>query len=139
MKAKNLSRGVLAKQAGLEAYVISNILRGKTKRPKGDVLQAIADVFGCSVRDLLTENQGVFKENDVTASKDDILGSPYKHLDLLKETIKIVNDRIEARKQDLTVQQALRLVQETYLHSLQKKPEKVDPNFVEWFIGLIDE
>ena len=139
MKAKNLSIGTLEKEAGLNIHAVRNILRGKSKKPSAESLQAIADVFGCTVRDLLVEDQEIFQGNDSAELNEDLLSSTYKYPELLAETIKIVNDKIKERKQELTVQQLLSSIQEIYLHSLQKDPKKVDENFAEWFIDLIGE
>jgi len=35
------------------------------------------------------------------------------------------------------IRQVLTCVEETYLHSLQKGPNKVDKDFAEWFMGLM--
>jgi transcriptional regulator with XRE-family HTH domain len=139
MKAKNLSIGILEKEAGLKIHAVRNILRGKSKRPSGQALQAIADVFGCTVRDLLTEDQEIFEGSDSVDSNEALLNSSYKYPMLLAETIKVVNDKIEEKNQELTIQQVLTSIQEIYLHSLQKDPEKVDQNFADWFIDLTEE
>lgn len=52
MKAKNLSILMLEREAGLKNHAVRNILRGKSKRPSADILQAIADVLGCTVKEL---------------------------------------------------------------------------------------
>ena len=139
MKAKNYSIPYLEKEANLTTHAVRNILRGKSKRPSAALLQAIADVFGCTVRDLLTEDQEMFQGNDSIEVTEDLLNSSYKYPELLAETLKIVNDKIKDRKQELTIQQVLSSIQEIYLHSLQKDPIKVDQNFAEWFINLIGE
>ena len=139
MKAKNFSIPRLEKEANLATHSVRNILRGKSKRPSAVLLQAVADVFGCTIRDLLAEDQEMFQGNDSIEVTEDLLKSSYKYPELLAETLKIVNDKIKDRKQELTIQQVLSSIQEIYLHSLQKDPQRVDQNFADWFINLMEE
>ena len=139
MKAKNLSIGTLEKEAGLNIHAVRNILRGKSKKPSAESLQAIADVFGCTVRDLLVEDQEIFQGNESIEATEDLLNSFYKYPELLAETLKMVNEKIKKGKQELTIQQVLSSIQEIYLHSLQKNPQEVDENFADWFIDLMAE
>jgi transcriptional regulator with XRE-family HTH domain len=138
MKAKNLSIPHLEKEANLTTHAVRNILRGKSKRPSGELLQAIADALGCTVRDLLTDEQRIFEENDPAESQEGLLDSPCKQK-LMAETFKTVQRKIAEKKWELTTRQVLSSIQEIYLHSLEKDPEKVDHAFADWFIGLVGE
>src|SRR5271155_5297523 len=53
MQEKNLRTSDLEKLAGLKMSAVRNILLGKTKHPKAETLQAIVDVLGCTIADLL--------------------------------------------------------------------------------------
>ncbi len=138
MKAKNLSIPHLEKEANLATHAVRNILRGKSRRPSGELLQAIADALGCTVRDLLTDEQRIFEENDPAESQEELLDSPCKQK-LMAETFKTVQCKITEKKRELTARQVLSSIQEIYLHSLEKDPEKVDDAFADWFIGLVGE
>lgn len=138
MKAKNLSIPHIEKEANLTTHAVRNILRGKSKRPSGELLQAIADTLGCTVRDLLTDEQGIFGEICTAESQDDLLDSPCKQK-LMAETFKTVQNKITEKKKNPTARQVLSSIQEIYLHSLEKDPEKVDQAFADWFIELMGE
>ncbi len=141
MRAKHLSIPELESQAGLKTHAVRNILRGKSKSPSAVNLQAIADVLGCSVKDLL-ETPEVLEEGPQTASLEKVLQAPYTKYDkkhLLPEVVKTVEALAQKQNKDLTIEQFLTCVREIYLHSLQKDPAKVDMDFAEWFMGIMTE
>lgn len=53
MKERGLSRNELAKRAGINVHAVHNILQGKVKEPPATKLQAIADVLGVDIQQLL--------------------------------------------------------------------------------------
>jgi transcriptional regulator with XRE-family HTH domain len=141
MTAKNLSIMELESKAGLKTHAVRNILRGKSKSPSAVNLQAIADVLGCSVKDLLATTE-VLEEGPPTTSLEEVLQATYSKYDkkhLLPEVVKTIGDLMRNQNKELTVEQVLICVRETYLHSLQKDPTKVDVDFAEWFLGLMTE
>lgn len=136
MKAKNLSTLILEREAGLKTHAVRNILRGKTKRPRADILQAVSNVLGCTVNDLL-ENQDIFEEEEGVESKNELLTTSYTYPILYLETVKFVNETLHQKKREVTVQQAFTCFEEIYFHSLQKDSSKVDKDFGEWWIELV--
>jgi transcriptional regulator with XRE-family HTH domain len=138
MKAKNLSASTLEREAGLKTHAVLNILRGKSKKPSAEALQAIATILGCTVADLLS-NQDIFFEEEEGRPKSDLLTTFYDHPILLEDTIKLVNKKILQNEFHLTVQQVLTCVEEIYIHSLQKNLSKADQDFADWFMDLMEQ
>jgi transcriptional regulator with XRE-family HTH domain len=138
MKAKSLSVTMLEREAGLKTHAVQNILRGKSKKPSAELLQAVADVLGCTVKELL-ETQDIFEEDEASLPKNELLENPYEYPALLQETVKLVNDKLRSNTSSISTQQALTCIEEIYLHSLQKDPSKVDQDFADWFIELMVE
>ena len=141
MKAKHLSIPDLESKAGLKTHAVRNILRGKSKNPSAVNLQAIADVLGCSVKDLLATPE-VLEEGPQSTSLEEVLQAIYSKYDknhLLPEVVKVVETLAQKQKKNLTVEQFLTSLKEIYLHSLQKDPTKVDMDFAEWFMGIMTE
>jgi transcriptional regulator with XRE-family HTH domain len=139
MKARNMSIVELEAKAGLKTHAVRNILRGKSKSPSAVNLQAIADALGCSVKDLLTTPE-VLEEGPKTTSLEEVLQGAYTTYDkrgLLLDVVKAVDSLIRKESKHLTVEQFVTSVTETYLHSLQKDPSKVDLDFTKWFMGLM--
>lgn len=54
MKDAGLNAKQLSTAAGLHEAAVSELLRGKSRNPRLSTLQALADVLGCSVDDLVT-------------------------------------------------------------------------------------
>lgn len=136
MKAKNLSIHTLEREAGLKTHAVRNILRGKSKRPSADILQAVADVLGCTVKDLLT-NQDIFQEENFSELKDERLNTTYAYPTLYAETVQFVNEVLQQKDEHATVKQAQTCFEEIYFNSAQKDPSKVDKEFGEWWIDLV--
>src|SRR5476651_370756 len=90
MRAKNLTLSTLEREAGLTTHFVQSILRGKSKKPSAESLQAIADVLGCTVKDLLDKNELPHEEN-LSKPKKDLLQMKYDHPELLVETLKFAN------------------------------------------------
>ncbi|EKE09528.1 MAG: hypothetical protein ACD_16C00144G0005 [uncultured bacterium] len=135
LRAKNISFYELEKKAGLKPHAVQNILRGKSKKPSGELLQSIAHELGCHVEDLLQGQETRYAE-ELPHSKKVLLNQPYEHPDLFLETVKFVNHALKEKENNLTIEQFISCVEEIYLHSLQKDPKKVDKNFAEWWVDL---
>ena len=50
-----VSPHALEKQAGLKRSAVQNILYGKSKKPSAEILGAITKILGCSINDLLDQ------------------------------------------------------------------------------------
>src|SRR5437588_625784 len=53
MQNMRLSICGLEKKAGLKKNIVRNVLLGKSRNPRTESLQAIADVFKCTIEDLV--------------------------------------------------------------------------------------
>lgn len=135
-KAKNMSLSTLGRKAGVKDYTIRNILSGQSRIPNAEVLQAIAGILDCSIEELLI-NQEFFRELDPSQSKEELRNKDYQPSGLLLEVVNFVNNKIVEKKKTVTISQVLASIEEIYLHSLQKDPNKVDQTFADWFIGLM--
>lgn len=131
LDATGLSISALERKAGLKINVARNILRGQSKRPTAETLQAIANVMECTVQDLL----GVQKEvlpSQVKHPAESALFLEYPNI--LTDSLHCILKVIQENQYRLTVRQTLLLLEEVYAYTLKKKPPKVDPDFVKWFV-----
>ena len=136
-KAKSISIATLGKEPALK-YAIRNILTGKSRKPNAEVLQAIAVILNCTIEELLTD-QELFKENTPSQPKEDIRNRDFQNPKLFLEVVNLVNAKVAQHKKAPTIQQVLTSIEEIYLYSMEKNPEKVDQDFADWFIGLMEE
>lgn len=140
MKARNMSIVELENRTGLKTHAVRNILRGKSKSPSAVNLQAIADALDCTVKDLLATPEVL--EESFPVSLEEVLHRKYTAYDkqgLFSKVTKVVDEFAQKQNKNLTVEQFLTAVKEIYLHSLQKNPAKVDQDFAQWFMGLMEE
>lgn len=126
-----LSVAALERKAGLKTNVARNILRGQSKRPTGETLQAIAKVMECSVQDLL--------EGRSSSSRGEMGISPHEspfldYPEILSEVLQCILKTIKDNNYKMTVHQIALMLEETYAYTLTKSPPQVDKNFVEWFV-----
>lgn len=135
MKAKNLSIATLEREAGVSAHSVQNILRGKSKKPNAEIVQALADVLGCTVRDLLKKDD-LFREESGESPKER-LNNTHDYPDLLLEIVGWVNNKGSQENKRMTIKQTMTCIEEIYLYSLTRNPKKMDQDFAEWFFDLV--
>jgi transcriptional regulator with XRE-family HTH domain len=138
MRAKNLSVGTLEREAGLKTHAVQNILRGKSKNPSAKLLQSVADVLGCTVKELL-ESHEIFEDDESSDSKMEALNSPYVYSNLLVDTAQLIHEKLKKKKAKVTNQQVLASIEEIFSYSLQKDPSHIDQDFADWYIDLITD
>ncbi len=138
MKAQNFSIMTLETKADVKPHAVRNILTGKSKSPSAVNLQAIADVLGCSVKDLLATPTVLQEEKD-NKSLEDLLEEKHVGSFLMRDCVNVIEEYLQKTKKSITTVQFLTCVREVYLHSLQKDPQKVNKDFAEWFIDLMGQ
>lgn len=127
MQEKQLRTSDLERLAGLKTSGVRNILLGKTKHPKAETLQAIVEVLGCTIADLLGK-EAPAQENVYVSPKVD---HPQLFLDVAKSLVSL----LEKEHADLTLDQACLIIKETYAYSTQNEPTTVDQQFVKWLFS----
>lgn len=126
MQEKNLRTSDLEKLAGLKMSAVRNILLGKTRHPKAETLQAIAEVLGCTIADLLGKD--LPKEEASTSPKLD-------YPDLFLEATQSLLSLLEKEKCNLTLDQACMIIKETYAYSTQTEAKAIDHQFAKWLFS----
>lgn len=134
MEAKSISATSLEREAGLKTNAVRNILRGSSKKPTGVTLQAIAHVMGCTVEELLG-NQGERHKPRLKPSSEKPLSLDCP--EILNNSLQSILKIIKNNNYSLTVPQALFVLEEVYAYSIEKKPPKIDEDFVEWYIKKV--
>ncbi|OJW54581.1 MAG: hypothetical protein BGO67_10570 [Alphaproteobacteria bacterium 41-28] len=124
----------LERKAGLKTNVVRNILRGQSKRPTGETLQAIAKVMECTVQDLLEGKTSPIKEDiGIFPHESPMVQFPDTLSEVLQSVLKVNKDK----DYKFTVHQTLRIVEEIYSYTIKKDPPKIDIDFVEWFVQRV--
>src|SRR5205814_1517973 len=98
--------------------VARNILRGQSKKPTAETLQAIANVMECTVQDLLGVKKEIFSSTTCRTPED---GSPLlEYPEIFGESVQRALEVVADNKYKLTVKQLLTLVEEVYAYSIKK-------------------
>ncbi len=138
MVAKNLSVAALEKKAGLRMSAVRNILRGQSKRPSAEILQAIARTLECSLTDLLGENYAGLTQPHNSESAQASKSCPFEHPQLFVEASQVITDLLAEKKHNLKLNQVLELVEQVYLYSQHNdKNNKVDKKFASWVVDRL--
>lgn len=120
----------LEKKAGLGTNAIRHILSEKTKNPGVDTIVAIAEVFGCSVDDLVKENKASIPQPETYKG---IQTHTWK-CNLFIEIVKFTDSYLIKKRYTPSFEDFSFFVKEIYLYSLGKDNEKINEQFAEWLI-----
>lgn len=119
----------MERDAGLKINVIRNILRGQSKRPTAETLQALSRLMGCSIQDLLSEDETTVSTKPHSQTETKIL-SP----EILTQIVEVVFQVCKEKGRELTIRQLSGILEEVYTYSMAKKPPAVDKTFIEWYV-----
>lgn len=126
-----LSVAALERQAGLKTNVARNILRGQSKKPTAVTLQAIANVMGCTVQDLLGVKKEFHKADGAMRFDD----SPtVENPELLKKVLDCILKISRDNSHHLSIHQTAIILEEIYSYSIKRSPPNIDMVFVEWYM-----
>ncbi len=128
MKAKNLSISKLEKEAGLTIHSIRNILKGRIKNPRAEVLLSIAEVLECSLLDFMRPSclPKTAEEKDNTSTKR---GTSLEYPDLMRACANVIISLSEEKKYPC-VDDYVEIVKTLYLYSLPLESNSLPDNFL---------
>jgi transcriptional regulator with XRE-family HTH domain len=133
----SLSVAALEKKAGLRMSAVRNILRGQTKKPSAYTLKKIAMALNCEINDLLEEEHPL--DNNERFDKEERQKKllKFEEPELLREIVETVLNLLEPYHQDITIDQVLKIIKESYAYSAKTESKKIDHRFVEWMVEKI--
>ena len=111
---------VFAQRCNLDVDTVSEILKDNTKNPGVYTIAKIADVFNCSIDELLLSSA----EKDIEVK-----------VKLARECISIALDLIKETKQTVIFDNFLRMLKDIYLNSVHTNKTKIDVEFARKYIG----
>lgn len=136
MAEAGFSAHALEKQAGLKRSAVQNILYGKSKKPSAEILGAITKILGCSISELLNQQQEnvQLKSNYLLESHADM-----NELDtaLYAKAVQVANNIFQAHQINLNKQDALNYINEIYQYALNSHQTDIDIVFAEWLAKKI--
>jgi transcriptional regulator with XRE-family HTH domain len=123
----------LERKAGLSVGTLNNIINGASANPTAETLNALANVFECSVDELLNRPKKVVTEqqnNNTLKALESFQWNP----SLFNSIIHELNNQILAKKTPLNAGKALYISEEVYLYCLKKQKNDVDSSLIEWLL-----
>lgn len=127
-----LSVAGMERNAGLRVNVIRNVLRGQSKRPTTQTLQALAKLMGCEIQDLLSED-GDHSTSSIQMASETVIKKP----EILKKVLDVALEVCDKTDITLTMKQLSSILDEVYSYTIKKSPPEVDADFVKWYISKI--
>ena len=122
IKANNYQISDLERRTGVGKNNIYNIVKGVTKKPSAEVLQAIADFFNITVRDLLEET----KSMNPSLKHDD--------LDLLSRIFSSIIKELKNNNLEIPCSEVTAMLNEAFLYSKDSNSNVADEKFIKWII-----
>lgn len=134
---KGMSVHAFEKSAGLKQSAVQNILQGRSKRPRSDILQIIARNLNCSVEELLGEETHYLLQPTVEAENttSDILKNIPWDKELYFKAMEMVLKLTKNTTLPLSRTEILTAIDEIYSYSVQSKKQQIDKRFAEWFLN----
>jgi len=120
--ANNYQISELERKTGVGKNNIYNIVKGVTKKPSAEVLQAIADFFNVTVRDLLAEPKSI----------DPSL--KYEDFDLLSTIFASIIKELKNNQLEIPCSEVTAMLNEAFLYSKDSNSSIADEKFIKWLI-----
>lgn len=114
--------GELENKARLKKNSVYNILKGLSKKPSGEALQAIADVFDISVKDLLT----TLPNNNFSLSKEDY--------QLISKVTQELANELTTQNKEVGLTEFFKVLKEIFNYSKESSASEPDIKFTKWVI-----
>ncbi len=128
---KGLSVRAAERLAGLGVHSLSNVLSGRSKKPSAELLTSVARVLGCSVNELLYDNETSQTINSLPpAPKLELLKNTALFHEIMEFLVKNHWEKVAPLPFHVVVSKSL----EIYEYSVSKNNGVFSQTFAEWII-----
>jgi len=121
----------LERKAGLSSTSIRKILLGNSQNPTLETLKAIADVFDCSLDELV--GRRILEEK--TSNTDDFIKKTDLNTELFLDIVHKSCDCVYQKNQQLKLNDFISFILQAYKYCLIQKNGIVDNEFIEWYFN----
>lgn len=122
IKDRNYQITELERKAGLKKNNIYNILKGISKKPSAELLQAVADALGVTVKDLYSP---LVKVRDYLNNED---------FELMEKVLKNIIEEVKNLKLKVTEVDLVNVVLEVFNYSRSEPKKELDKKFINWVL-----
>lgn len=132
MAEQRFSVAALEKEAGLKMHAVRNILHGRSKNPSIVTLKSIAKVLGCSLNELLGEEEPNAESHPAAEST-----YTFENRELFYAVSQLVLDMYKQTEKTIKMHEVAHLMTEIYTYSLINKKGQIDEEFSKWLFSKI--
>ncbi|MGI4852330.1 MAG: helix-turn-helix domain-containing protein [Janthinobacterium lividum] len=127
IRDNNMTIPEVERKAGLRLNAVRNIVTGLSKKPSAETLQAIADTFNCSVKDLLQQEDKSFSQH-----QDDnmLIERPELFLTCVGQFLEVCQQQLYKP----TLKKSYSMICDLYFYSCEKESKIPDEAFIRWLI-----
>jgi transcriptional regulator with XRE-family HTH domain len=122
IKDRNYPISEIEKIAGQKRNSVYNIIRGVSKKPSAELLQAIADVFGVTVKDLYKP------------PSDNIIELGSTNLDLFVKITYAIVTEIRDNSINMPCSKITEFINEVYEYCTSSEISEPDQKFIKWLL-----
>lgn len=128
--SSKMNTSELERKAGLSATSIRKILLGSSQNPTLETLNAIANVFNCSLDELVGRR---IIDNDKNLKKLSLKENLPLSTDLLSATLENSISLYKKKEKEITLNEFINFVLETYQYCMLQKNGMFDKEFHDWY------
>lgn len=126
MEEKSITANALEKRSGVKVSSVQNIIYGRSKNPGIDTVKAIAKALGCTLYDLLEEN-----ENTTSLSANNPNEKEW-NISLFIDALKAAETMMKQKGIKPSYKTALAFANEIYSYSQLSNKGTADYDFTRW-------
>lgn len=130
MKEQNVGTYVLAQKAGVPESSIKNIIYGKSSKPRYELVVALAEQLGCSLKDLLSDDDKRVEITAISTKSEETWNA-----ELYTAAVNAVMMVAGQKGIVLSRQQASKSVDSAYNYALANNESTIDLKFVGYILG----
>jgi transcriptional regulator with XRE-family HTH domain len=121
----------LERKAGLSGSSVRKILHGNSQNPTLETLSAIADVFNCSIDELVGKKVIYHLQ---TEENSFLLKDLRWNKKLIKPIIEFTCEFFSSNENNFSFVEMMHLIMEVYAYCMTKKSGEYDSSFHEWYL-----
>lgn len=129
----NISDMQLAKEIGIPYTTLYQLLQAENISPRAETLLPIARYFKVSIEQLLGESPLKLCPSDQI--REDLKKAKKWDFELYSKCLAISYTYFKQNKAEPSTDQALSIIKEIYMYTLNKNLKEPDDTFVDWFIS----
>ena len=107
-------------------------------KPSAYTLKKIAIALNCEIDDLILEERTLNKNDNYKGRERQKSSFKFEEPELFQQVVETLMNRLKTRSLDLTIDQVLKIIRESYAFSVKSEKKIVDHRFIDWMIDKLN-